>query len=137
MLKIRQEQLEAMLTQDEGKFIDFIIEHLQRECRDSVRDIDAVSLREMVMNGLVRARSHGLSKAKALTAFVSIMFEIGPNFDEQPEIRRALRDHATRINENFEIIFELVPDSAWEQAERNRNSAAWFPELSEEESDEP
>jgi hypothetical protein len=136
MLKIRQEQLEAMFTQDKGKFIDFIIGHLQRECRDSVRDIDPVSLREMVTNGLARARSHGLSKAKALTAFVSIMFEIGPNFDEQPNIRRALRDHATRIDEDFETIFKFLPDNAWDEAERNRNSAAWFPELSDVESDE-
>jgi len=67
-----------MLTRDESRFIDFVVGHVRRECRESVRDIDPVSLREMVTNGLSRARSHGLAGPKDLTAFVAIMFEIAP-----------------------------------------------------------
>lgn len=129
MLTIHQDQLERMLTQDEARFIDFVVGHVHQECRNSVRDIDPVSLREMVTNGLARARSHGLRRAKDMTAFVAIMFEIAPNFDEQPDIRRALRDEAVPIDQRFDSMVERVPDRAWEEAERNKVSEAWFPEL--------
>lgn len=120
-----------MLLADEQKFVDFVIGHLQRESRDSIRDIDPISLREMVSNGLARARSHGLRSAKNLTAFVAIMFEIAPNFDEQRDIRRALRDESVPVDRRFDAMLERVSDRAWEEAERAKISETWFPELSE------
>ncbi len=127
-MKIRRRQLDDVLTQDEEKFADFVLEHVKRECRSSVRDIDPVSLREMVSNGIARARGHGLRAAKDITAFVAIMFEIAPNFDQQPDIRRALADESVPLDRRFDVMMERVPDRAWEEAERSRDSAAWFPE---------
>jgi len=129
MLTIRKEQLDQMFTHDEARFVDFVVRHVQQECRDSVRDIDPVSLREMVTNGLARARAHGLRGPKDLTAFVAIMFEIAPNFDEQPDIRRALGDESVPLEGRFDAMLERVPDWAWEDAQRGKVSEAWFPEL--------
>ena len=137
MFKVRHEQMEAMLRHDDEKFLSFIVEHLQRECRDSVRDIDQVSLREMAANGLARARGHGLRRARDLVAFVAIMFEIAPNFDEQADIRRALRDPTVPIDRRFDAMLERVPDRAWEEAARAKVAEAWFPGLPGEEGDEP
>jgi hypothetical protein len=36
MLKIRQEQIEAMLMHDEEKFIDFVVKHVKQECPGGV-----------------------------------------------------------------------------------------------------
>jgi hypothetical protein len=135
VLIIDRGQLEASLLADEDRFIAFIIRHLQRECRDSVRDLDPVSLREMVSNGLVRARSHGLHKPMDLTAFISIMFEIGPNFDEQPDISRALRNPAIPADQRFGFMLGHVSEEAWEEAQRHRRSEAWFPDLLTDEVD--
>ena len=129
MLTIRKEQMDQMLTHDESRLIDFVVGHVQRECRDSVRDIDPRSLREMVSNGMTRARRHGLTGPRDLTAFVAIMFEIAPNFDDQPDIRRALGDSSVLIEQRFDRMLERVPDWAWEEAQRYKVSAAWFPEL--------
>jgi len=129
MFKIRQEQIEAMLMHNEEKFIDFVVKHVKQECPDDVRDIDPVSLREMVTNGLARARSYDLKKPQYLTAFVAIMFDISPNFDEQPNIQQALRDQSVPIEQRFNAMIERVPDKAWEEAEKNKNYDAWFPEL--------
>ena len=129
MINIRQEQIEAMLMHNEEKFIDFVVKHVQQECSDDVRDIDPVSLREMVTNGLARARSYDLEKPQNLTAFVAIMFDISPNFDEQADIQRALRDKSVPIEQRFNAMIERVPDKAWEEAEKNKNYDAWFPEL--------
>jgi hypothetical protein len=129
MLNIRQEQIKAMLMHNEEKFIDLVVKHVQQECPDDIRDIDPVSLREMVTNGLARARSYELEKPQDLTAFVAIMFDISPNFDEQPNIQQALRDKSIPIEQGFNTMIECVPDKAWEEVETNKNSDAWFPEL--------
>lgn len=114
---------------DEQALVRFVVGHVHKHCRDSVRDIDAASLREMVENGLARARSHGLDRPKALTAFVALMFEIGPNFDQQPEIRAALADTSVPMSERFDVMLSRVSDEAWEEAEANRDPLAWFPGL--------
>ncbi len=129
MFKIRQEQIEAMLMHNEEKFIDFVVKHVKQECPDDVRGIDQVSLREMVTNGLTRARSYDLEKPQDLTAFVAIMFDISPNFDEQPNIQQALRDQSIPIEQRFNAMIEQVSDKAWEEAEKNKNYNVWFPEL--------
>ena len=132
MFKIRQEQIEAMLMHNEEKFIDFVVKHVKQECPDNVRGIDPVSFREMVTNGLARARSYDLEKPQDLTAFVAIMFDISPNFDEQPNIQQALRDQSIPIEQRFNAMIERVPDKTWEEAEANKNYDVWFPELLEE-----
>lgn len=132
MFNIRQEQIEAMLMHNEEKFIDFVVKHVQQECPDDVRGIDPVSLREMVTNGLARARRYDLDKPQDLTAFVAIMFDISPNFDEQADIQRALRDKSVPIEQRFNTMIERVPDKAWEEAEKNKNYDVWFPQLKDQ-----
>jgi hypothetical protein len=114
---------------NEEKFIDFVVKHVKQECPGDVCGIDPVSLREMVTNGLTRARSYDLEKPQYLTAFVAIMFDISPNFDEQPNIQQALRDQSTPIEQRFNTMIECVPDKAWEEAEKNQNYDAWFHKL--------
>ena len=120
MLYFTRAQMDQFLTGNEDHFIDFLVKQVKRECADCVRDIDPVSLREMVTNGLARARTHGLARAKDLTAFVAIMFEIAPNFDEQPRIRAALTNPSIPVDERCDRMLEQVPDWAWDDAERNK-----------------
>jgi hypothetical protein len=108
MINIRQEQIEAMRK----------IYRLRCQACVTRMPIDPVSLREMVTNGLARARSYDLEKPQDLTAFVAIMFDISPNFDEQPDIQRALRDKSIPIEQRFNTMIERVPDKAWEEASR-------------------
>lgn len=132
MFKVPRSQLDAMLQIDENSFVSFIIEHLGQESPELIDGISTETLREMVSNGLARGRSHGLRNSGDLTAFVSVMFEIAPNFDEQPAIRRALGDETIPIDERFDSIFERVPDTAWTEAARDYDPDAWFPELREQ-----
>lgn len=134
---IRQEQMDAFLPQTDEEIIEFIIDHLQEESPESIDRIPPDSLREMVGNGVRRARTHNLSSLGNLTAFVSLMFEIAPNFDEQPDIKQRLEDERVPIEENFDRLFEPELDDAWQEAADNYDSEAWaeawFPELKEAE----
>ena len=57
------------------------------------------------------------------------MFEIAPNFDDQPQIRAALTDSRIPLEQRFDKMLEQVPGWAWENAERRKVSLAWFPDL--------
>jgi hypothetical protein len=132
MLTIREEQMNAFLLDDEQAFVDFIIEHLNEESPELIDRLPLDALREMVSNGIARAKKYGLRSPEDLTAFVAVMFEIAPNFDEQPEIHQVLQDESIPIDERFDLIFEKVSDEAWEEADRNYDYEAWFLELRNE-----
>jgi hypothetical protein len=135
-LIIREEQFDAFLPKTDSEMIEFIIEHLQEETPELIDRIPLDGLQEMVGNGINRARSHKLSSLGNITAFVSIMFEIAPNFDEQPEIKQVLDDTNEPIDKNFDLLFEPRLDEAWEKATNGSPdnwAEAWFPELKESE----
>ncbi len=133
MLKIRKEQVDAFLPRTDREVVDFIVGHLREESPELIERLPADVLREMVGNGVGRARGHGLRRLEDLTAFVSIMFEIAPDFDEQPALRRVLRDDNIPADERMDRLFAPELDEAWEEAARYRDgearAAAWFPEL--------
>ncbi|HEY0004205.1 MAG TPA: hypothetical protein VGB17_05295 [Pyrinomonadaceae bacterium] len=134
-MKIRREQIEAFLPKSDAEIVEFIIKHLQEESPELIDRIPLDGLREMVGNGIKRARTHGLSSLADLTGFVSIMFEIAPNFDVIPAIRSVLSDENVPPDKRFERLFEKELDEAWERAANNYNpeawAEAWFPELRE------
>lgn len=126
MLVIRQEQIDALIMGDEDEFVEFLVKHIKDEDPELEKERDDETLREMVRGGIRRAKSHELSTSEDLTAFVSIMFEIAPNFDEQAEIKAVLKDEKTPPNERIEKLWTpLVTDESWEEAEKNYNYDAW------------
>jgi hypothetical protein len=136
MLKIRKEQLAAFLPKNDREIIDFIIKHLQDESPELIDRIPEDGLREMVGNGIKRARKYNLTSLADLTGFVSIMFEIAPNFDEILEIQNVLCNQNVPPETRFSMLFERELDEAWEKAANSYNAEAWaevwFPELRDE-----
>ena len=129
MLVIRQEQLDALIKGTDEEWIEFLIGHVKEEFPEKTEERDDETLREMVRGGIRRAESHGFTTAEDQTAFISIMFEIAPNFDEQPQIRTVLRDENFAPADRFERLWSpLVPEEAWEEAEKNYREDAWFSE---------
>ncbi|HSP80697.1 MAG TPA: hypothetical protein VLQ93_19365 [Myxococcaceae bacterium] len=129
MLRISKKQADNFLLHDEAAFIDFIAQHLREESPELVDELPDDSLRSLIASGLARARMHELRSPEDLTAFVSIMFEIAPNFDEHPAIRKVLRDPDIPVDERMDALFKKVPPKAWEEADLAYDSDAWYPEL--------
>ena len=133
MLKIRKEQIDAFLPKTDEEVVDFIVAHLREESPSLIERVPPESLREMVGNGVARARGHGLRRLEDLTAFVSIMFEIAPDFDEHTELRHVLRDDSIPADERMDELFDPELDDAWAEVARYRDpqarAEAWFPEL--------
>lgn len=136
MFKIRKEQMDALHAaaepQHEDDVVEFITGHLREESPALLDGLSPDYLREMIRNGVRRAGGHGLKSLEDATAFVSVMFEIAPNFDEHPDLARVLADESVPPHEKLDRLFTPELDDAWEQAEKNYDPDAWFPELRED-----
>ena len=131
MLVIRKEQMDAFGWQTEEEFVRFVMEHIREESPERVLGYADEYFEEMVRNGLARARSHGFREEEDLAAFVAIMFEIAPNFDEQPNIKKVLDDKTIPSDRRFEQLWGLTSNEDWEEAKRNSREEAWFPSKEE------
>jgi hypothetical protein len=84
-------------------------------------------LRNAIRAGLKRARAHGLSDHRSLVEYVLVMFEIAPNFDQQPVLAQVLSDPRLPTEERWDMIFDEAYDDAWHQAAEPgfHDSAFW------------
>jgi len=133
MLNIRKNQLSYFLSKTEQEITKFIINHLKIESPELIDRIPEEGLIEMVRNGIKRARKYNLDSLADITGFVSIMFEIAPNFDEISKIHNLLCNKKISPETKFSMLFEKEFDEAWEKAANSYNSEkwaeAWFPDL--------
>ncbi len=80
----------------------------------------------MVKTGVERARSHELNRAEDIAAFVAVMFEVAPNFDEQDEIKNVLAETNFPASARFAQLWERISDETWEKAEKSYKADVWF-----------
>ena len=128
MLVIRQEQIDTLIKKSDEEFVEFLVAHVKEEYPGKSSEYDEETLRVIVRSGIERAESHDLRTAEDITAFVSIMFEIAPNFDEQPQIKAVLDDENFLPGDRIDRLGSpAVSEEAWNEAEENYNEDAWFP----------
>lgn len=110
----------------DDEFIETLVKHFKEQFPELAEEYKNENLRAMIRGGIERAKSHGFSTAQDLTAFVSIMFEVAPNFDEQAEIRTVLDDKKFQPADRLENIWSnVVPKDVWEKAADNCDEEAW------------
>jgi hypothetical protein len=90
LIRIIEGQFAQTLQREPDRFFDAIVQHLAESNPEELRGIALIHIRDMVEMGVQRARLHGLVDDSDLFAFVSVRFEIAPNFDEEPTLRAAL-----------------------------------------------
>ena len=127
MLVIRDEQIQAFLYSDEDDFGRLVSRAVRRACPVRTAGYSDEKLLKMSEIGIERARTRGLSRIEDVAAFVAIMFEISPRFDEHPAISQVLEDPRFNPAQRMELMFRLVPDQAWEEAEGTYDETVWFP----------
>lgn len=126
MLVIRQEQMDALIKGSDQEWVDFLTEHVKGDnptLKDRYTDDQ---IRQMVRSGIARSESHGITSAEEQSAFVSIMFKIAPNFDDQPEIKSVLDDDRFLPPQRIENLWSpAVPDETWDKAKAAYDESAW------------
>ncbi|MFT3772594.1 MAG: hypothetical protein QM820_44960 [Minicystis sp.] len=131
MLTIRDPQLAALRAAREPAFLDDLVAHLRAYHPDAVEDLSDDEIRARARVGVRRAGRYGFDKGRTAAAFVALMFEIAPNFDEHPAIRRCLTDEAIPVDARILDLVHRTTAAAWEEAEEAYDDAAWGDEPEE------
>lgn len=134
-MKIRRDQFDAGLLANEEKFIDFMVEHLRQDQGEAefIDNNPMEDVRDMIRNGMNKAKGYGFYTAGDLAAFISLMFEAVPNFDEHPELHAILTDDKIPVDERIDRLFDDSLEKAWEEVEQQHyDETDWFPELRED-----
>jgi hypothetical protein len=132
MFKLRQAHFDAFQAVTDRLLVDRIVLHLHENHAEAIDRFPDDILREMVGNGVKRGRSHGLTWESSLTHFVALMFEIAPNFDEHPAIRRVLHEPSVPPDERMDLLTEKVSGKEWEEARQSYDRNTWFPDLEDD-----
>lgn len=82
---IRDEQMQSMADAQRREFEEGIVAHLDRAYPEKVWNIPVEELRERVHESVGKALSYGIEIEKDVSSYVDITFELGENFDADPE----------------------------------------------------
>lgn len=126
MLVIRRSQLEEFIAPDDTMLVSVVRRAVQAANGSRVQVYEDQQLDSMVKIGIDRARARGLEFAEDIAAFVAIMFEVAPRFDEQPDINAVLSGEALPPNLNLETLFARAGEPYWIDAEKKYEDSFWF-----------
>src|SRR5687767_11873113 len=127
MLVIRKEQIQEFIARDETELVEVICRTVREANGERANGYTDADLAAMVRIGIDRARSHGLTGAEHIAAFVAIMFEVAPRFDEQRDIKQILEDTNFPIETRIDNLFTCLDEVPWIEAQNNYEDSFWFP----------
>lgn len=125
LFQTRPDHLKAFWAEAKRAFEYRLAEHLREYHKELVEVFPEDILHVLIQRGIARARRYGLFSEADLTAFVAIMFEIAPNFDQHPYIHDVLTDRRLLPTEKIDALVQRVPDFVWEEADRQYDEDAW------------
>lgn len=126
MFVIRKEQIQRFIAKDDSELATNIARAIREITSERVSDYDDKKLEQMVKIGIDRARVRDFARGEDIAAFVALMFEIAPNFDEQEEIKTILADTNYAPSERINQLWKRASDEAWEEAEQSYKADVWF-----------
>jgi hypothetical protein len=118
--------MDTLIKGTDDEWVEFLVAHVKKEDPEIATEYQDDALRSMVRVGIEKADRYGFTAAKDQSAFVSIMFEIAPNFDDQPEIKAVLEETQLPTSYRLDKLWSpAVPDEVWEKARDEYNEEAW------------
>ena len=128
MLVIRNEQIQQFIAANEDELVSVVVQSVRAACPDRVAAFDDDKFAAAIRIGIDRARTHGLANAEDIAAFIAVMFQVAPRFDEQTEIRGLLEETILPPATRFYMMIERASDKAWVEAQRRYEDSFWFPD---------
>lgn len=126
MLIIRKEQIQHFIAETDAELVALIAGIVREANSERVADYSDETIQTMVRVGVERARAHDFERAEDIAAFVAVMFEIAPNFDENEEVRAILEDRNFSIEERFKQLWGRTSDELWTELENRYDARVWF-----------
>jgi hypothetical protein len=98
---------------------------LRKRYPKRVKGLSDEKLTSMIVNGMARARRHGLTSLSAIFPFVELMFDVAPNFDEHPAAQACLRDESCEPNKRIALLNRRLTEAEWREAGDHYDWSAW------------
>lgn len=124
---IRPEQHQAFTQAAEESFVERSIKFLQEKLPDQVGPLPPEVLRPRVEAGIARARKHQMTWQSSLLTFLTLMFEVGPNFDEHPMVRQALARNRMNPNDKMRGVLTSLSRREWTEIREFAKTSSWKP----------
>lgn len=97
----------------EEAFVERLCQHLRARHAEVTAAFGDAALRARAIEGIGRARSHGLTYQSTITFFVALTFELTLDFDCHPAVQAALTEGEESPDERATKLPERVPDEVW------------------------
>lgn len=110
MLIIRSEQIEAFDRAIEEDFVKTVADFVRNRNPVQVAALSEQVLYDRVRYGIARGRQHELTDRSALKVFVSLMFELAPNFDKHPPLAVYLIGSPQDQQRRMSLLLDEVSD---------------------------
>ena len=92
-----------------------------------VADLPEETLQKMVIGGIAKARSYGMTWQSTLISFVVIMFVSAPNFDEDEQIQEILEDNINFYpNLVIDALWDTIKEEIWKKIINSYNTKSWL-----------
>lgn len=129
MLVIRKEQIQHFIAQNDDDLVRLIRQIMRECCPGRVENYSDKLLDGMIRLGVDKAKKYKFAKAETIAAYVTVMFEIAPNFDEEPSIKQVLEDQNYVVDDRFFQLWQRVDEKVWLEAEQKYDARQWFPDI--------
>lgn len=129
MLIIRKEQMAVFQEQAEQDFILSVIKQLRNDHPDVVKDVPEDTLHKRVAYGVRRAREYGMTWKNNLTTFVTLMFNLSPNFNKHPVFQKYLTDEKVPPDDRLGILLKETREKDWQDALQSTAQMKWPKEI--------
>jgi Domain of unknown function (DUF4123) len=123
--KLRLEQLAIFQPEVEQHFVNRLVQHLKQKHAIAIGGLTDQALEQRIHAGLQRARRYGFREEATFAAFVGLMFEFAPNFDEHPRIQPILTDEDIAPDDRIDVLVEEATDEDWNEARNLSDPKAW------------
>jgi hypothetical protein len=125
MLTIRSEQLAALAETQFDRVIAELRQYLRTHHAEATAHLDDDTLTHCIRIGVRRARSWGFDTLFGLGLFVALMFEVAPDFDTDPKIRKLLANPSLSLSRRLNGLETALTDLEWEQLSARADQRVW------------
>lgn len=130
VLKFTGSQMYGMLSDDDDFAEWYVEEFMRKHLQKFYYAVSDEGKREMTINGRNYARSFGFGDPVSQAQFVTLMWQVGPNFFQFPGFREIARNAALAGAEKIDAFY-AVPEEQAVEAIMNPDERYWYPYMLE------
>lgn len=113
MLIIRNEQMTVFQEKAEKDFTASVVKQLRSSHKATLKGLTEDKIYKRVEYGIGHARKYGMTWKNNLTAFVTLMFEVAPDFDVSPVFQKYLTDEKIPPDDRMGLLLEDTSEEDW------------------------